>query len=622
MIYNFPCIYKDELLYSVLGRCHLTDGNKNTKIILEQLFNKSTIIPVIDIPCNIEKLCSNIPEELGYSSDTIIMNCTLFSLYSPFMGKERRRECIDTIKFEDGRGIKHRIGIIAGSICRKKSIYYCPECVRFEIEHCDEAFIHRLHQVQGVYICEKHLCKLKEYKQVPLNRLQFNYIDVDKIDIKSEFIVDSNPMHRKLLKITEEVKYILENDLSTCLDQTIIYQRYYKILFEREYLTGKNSVKKLKLINDFTDYYGKNFLIYLDSEIDVSNESNWLNSILSKSKRAIHPIRHILLIDFLTGSIEQFIKYKEEQKIYPCMNRWCNCYKDDRMTKIIITSDYKSRELVATVKCEECGFTYSRKVKKDIYEIGRIKDFGIVWFNKLIEVVKTSMSLRAMAREMGCDCKTVVKYAEKLGYGHLICSNMNVDIGKEKSVAKPKFDEAENYKRGIIMFMEENPCATITTIKNNKYKEYMWLYRNDLEWLKHNLPEPLKKSNKGVNRIDWGKRDSLLLLLLMKEYNSIKNNKESVRITKTLLARRTGILSYVEKKLDKLPLCKMYLENAQETVEQYQIRRVDSICFELYSKNENIIDWKIKRLAGLRNNISDIVKERIENNIIKYTKIC
>jgi hypothetical protein len=362
-------------------------------------------------------------------------------------------------------------------------------------------------------MCEKHHCKLREYTQSPSSRLQFNYIDVDKINSKPEYIKD-RLLNRKLLRITAEVKYILEYDLSKYLDQSIIHERYYKILFEKGYITEKNCVKQLKLMNDFINYYGNDFLKYLDSEIDIANESNWLKTTLRKPHRAIHPIRHILLIDFLIGNIEQFIEYEEKKNIYPCMNRWCNYYKNDNMTNAIITADYKTRELVATIKCKECGFTYSRKANKNIYEVGRIKDFGIVWSNRLIGVLKTSMSLRAMAREMGCDCKTIVKYGERLGYGHLINSNMIVDNRKNNNVVKPKFDEAENYRRSIIEFMEGNPCSTISTIRKNKYKEFAWLYKNDAEWLKYNLPKPSKSTNKGYNKVDWVQRDNLLLILL------------------------------------------------------------------------------------------------------------
>ncbi|MDD7795899.1 TnsD family Tn7-like transposition protein [Clostridium sp. 'White wine YQ'] len=620
MIYDFPALYKDELLYSILGRYHLTDGNRNTKILFKQLFGKSTVTPVIDIPCNIEKFSNCIPENLGYSSNEIIKNYTLFPLYSPFMDIGKRQECIDIIKFKDGKGIKHKIGIIAGSICKKKNIYYCPECVKFEITNYGETFIHRLHQVQGVHICEKHCCKLKEYKNVLKSKASFNYIDIRKIDDSPEYISDRK-VYLKLLKISQEVKYLLENDLSLHLDQNTIRQRYYNILFEKGYITANNNVKQSKLMDDFINYYGDDFLVNVGSPISISNESNWLKVMLRKPKQKIHPIRHILFIDFLVGSIEQFIMYTNKKNVYLCLNRWCNHYKDNNMTKFKITADYKTRELVATVKCENCGFIYSRKVNKDMNKVGRIKNFGPVWCNKLAEVLRSNMSLRAMSREMGCDCKTIVKYAEKLRYSNLTCSDMNIGNEKNDNTNEMNFGERNNYRNSIIKFMEKNPCMTISSIRLNRYKEFAWLYKNDRDWLHDNLPEPRRNRHKEYNKVDWEKRDNILLMLLKNDYNSIKRSQETVRITKTLLGRRVGKLSYIEKKLDKLPLCKEYLESVQETVEEYQIRRVYSVCSDLINRNESIVGWKVRKLAGLKNNISEIVKQKIERAIANYVDI-
>jgi hypothetical protein len=81
------------------------------------------------------------------------------------------------------------------------------------------------------------------------------------------------------------------------------------------------------------------------------------------------------------------------------------------------------------------------------------------------------------------------------------------------------------------------------------------------------------------------------------------------------------MLLYIEKKLDKLPLCKEYLDSVQETVEEYQVRRVDTVCCNLFNNKESIVNWKVKKLASLRSNISDIVKKRIESNIARYTNV-
>lgn len=351
MIYDFPFLYEDELLYSVLGRYHQTSGNKSVKKTIFNLFNKTTIIPVIDMPCNIEKLCDNLPEELGYNSDYIINKCTLFPLYSPFMAKEKRFECISIIKYSDGKGLKLKMGIIAGSICHKQSIHYCPECAKFESKLYDETYIHRLHQVQGVYICEKHLCKLIAYNDENLNKWHFCYIDSNIVDEIEYF--DDSMFAQKLLKLVEEIKYIFNNNIDELVDESIVFNIYYKILLEKGYITAKGNIRKSKLVNDFLNYYGSEFLKYLDSEVDIS-KNNWLNTFFYKSKRAIHPIRHILLIDFLYETMEKFINYEEKQVKYPCMNKFCNYYKDDAKTKFILSNDSKVHKIIVNIMCEEC----------------------------------------------------------------------------------------------------------------------------------------------------------------------------------------------------------------------------------------------------------------------------
>ena len=53
------------------------------------------------------------------------------------------------------------------------------------------------------------------------------------------------------------------------------------------------------------------------------------------------------------------------------------------------------------------GFIYARKQSTDIFKIGRVKEFGHVWHQKLIELSCENISIRAIARELGVDSKTV-----------------------------------------------------------------------------------------------------------------------------------------------------------------------------------------------------------------------
>ena len=73
-----------------------------------------------------------------------------------------------------------------------------------------------------------------------------------------------------------------------------------------------------------------------------------------------------------------------------------------------------------------------------------------------------------------------------------------------------------------------------------------------------------------------------------------------VRITVSKIGTTIGLKALLEKHLDKLPQTKAYLESVTETVEEFQIRRLEWAIRELDRRGEEKKDWKILRLAGLR----------------------
>src|SRR5665648_235618 len=126
---------------------------------------------------------------------------------------------------------------------------------------------------------------------------------------------------------------------------------------------------------------------------DKNDEYNWLKVATRNVARTVHPLRHILLILFLTNDMNDF--FKGIRKAYnpfgkgpwPCLNKASDHYRQDVVSRLIVTADYKTREPVGTFKCE-CGYIYSRKgpdkSKNDRYYKGRVKAFGSIWNLSLI----------------------------------------------------------------------------------------------------------------------------------------------------------------------------------------------------------------------------------------------
>lgn len=602
MVHFFTDPYKDELIYSAIARYHYYTGNIDYKDTLEELFGKRSIVPSLEIGSNLDTLSKNLNSL--YTPEYIINHHTIFPFYSPFLPSARKEELIEEIKYEDGNGIYTRLGIVAGSICKKDGIYYCPCCAKKDIENYGETYIHREHQLQGVYVCPHDGAELKRYSLDKHNSSRIEFIRLDKklIDFRDIRVLE-NKYYEKFYKISQNAYYLLQADLHKISKEKIL-EKYKNMLYEKDLTTSSKRVKQRELYEEFISFYGDEFLKLIECSIDNNDEYNWLRVVTRDLKRTVHPIRHLLLINFLEDDIGNFFKYiNKEYKPFgdgpwPCLNKVASHYSRKVVNNLKITEDYKTRVPVGTFTCE-CGFIYSRKgpdkVENDIYRIGSIKSFGSVWEDKLKSYLEEGKyGLREISRVMKCDPKTILKYDGLLEINYFKGAG-NIVEPKEKV----SDNNLEKYKQYILKTIAMNPIATRTDLREMCKKEYIYLYRKDKMWLDKNLPQQIKVIQPN-QRVDWNKRDAEYLALIKAKYEALLNKDVPIRITKSIIGKSLGILPDLEKNLNKLPKTDKYLKLILETVEEFQIRRCKKLIDNKIEDNEEIKLWEIQRLAGLR----------------------
>ena len=111
-------------------------------------------------------------------------------------------------------------------------------------------------------------------------------------------------MGSSCLGYVEDVQYLLE------FQPQINPEDLHKVY---RYLTSgsRGILDNEKNIADFIDFYGNSFLEVMQSNIDYKTgqaNSNWLLSTLrEKYKYSPHPLRHLLIIRWLRGSLKQFL---------------------------------------------------------------------------------------------------------------------------------------------------------------------------------------------------------------------------------------------------------------------------------------------------------------------------
>lgn len=620
MIHFFTDPYKDELIYSAIARYHYYIGNEDCKDTLEEIFRSRSIIPSLEIGSNLGRLAENLGEK--YTSEYIIKNHTIFPFYSPFLPKDRKKEIIEGIKYKDGKGIYTKLGVIAGSICIKKGIYYCADCAKNELEHYGEVYIHREHQLQGVYVCPHHGIKLKKYRVDRSNssRIEFIRLNEKLLDLRNIRLINKT-YEDKLLKISKDAYYLLQVDLDKVSKEKIL-EKYKNLLYKRGLTTSSMRIKQRELYEEFIAFYGKEFLKIMESSIDNDDEYNWLRVITRDLSRTVHPIRHLLLINFLIGNIEEFFEDINKkfnpfgEGPWPCLNKIANHYRMNVVKDLKITEDYKTRLPVGTFSCD-CGFVYSRKGpdkdETDKYKIGRIKSFGKAWEDRLkVYLKEEKYGLRELSRLMYCDPKTIWKFDALLGINYFNRYKNTVDLEHKEQIRQS--DLLEKYKEGILKSIEENPTITRTKLREICKKEYIYLYRWDKKWLYDTLPNKTKSSNHN-KKVDWNKRDKDIISLLKSKYKEFLSRYIPMRITKSRIGKSLGILADLEKNLNKLPETEKYLKDITETVEEFQIRRCKNIIDNKLQKDKEIKLWEIQRLAGIRTKDFNKIKGKIVDYI-------
>lgn len=621
----FPDPYPDELLYSVFARYHAWSYHESPKGTLDDLFGIRTITAIVDLPSNLGSLINNLPIGASYQIKDLIFQHTLYPFYAPFQPAERVKKVYQSMINDNGGKIYLWFGLMAGSVIPKQFLQYCPECAINDSNKYGELYWHRIHQVPGVFVCPYHNVFLENSTVRIKQDNRHEYISANLkncMHISKNHFNDNLPIDR-LIKLANEIKWLLDNCLSS--HQLNWYQeRYIQLLWRKGLVSSGGFVDQVSLNDEFNNYYGNYLLKVFDSDVDKSNENNWLRSIVRKHRKAFHPIRHILLIQYLTGTLEEFFN---NGKIYispkspfgtgpwPCLNKVADHYNQKIIKTVKVTYDKDIDKPLGTFECT-CGFIYSRRGPdlnyNDCYKIGRVKTFGYTWEAKLKELVCQNLSLRQIARNFFVDPATIKKYIAKLELNlmeeHKDKNNLGISSIALCDLETLKQQHRNNWNQIRKMY----PKSSKTELRKKGPADFSWLYRHDQEWLNANSPESIKKplSNRRVN---WSDRDEKLLVLVQKAISELLccNNKPE-RITIGKIGKKINSLAILQKHMNKLPKTQKLIYSFIEDVESFRLRRVKWAAKIIKENDEPLKQWKIIKVAGLGTNLSKRVVEEIK----------
>jgi hypothetical protein len=622
MLGCFPDPYSDELLYSVCARLYERMQFPNKQSIGEELFGTKECKAIADLPCHLDYLVSNLPFGHCYTTDYLIDNHTLLPFYGLFLPADRLLMVREAMRKSNAVGIHHWAGINRNAVKRPDWLRFCPLCVSEDKENFGECYWHCGHQLPGIYVCVTHQIILEE-SNVRLrdsgDRYMYFAAEQAIYAARPRFLDVSSQTDAVLLNLAHSSLWLLEHP-SFSTDLQSIQNKYMSILAQRGLVSPSGRVYAERLLEAFNNHYPSDVLLQCHSQISIKRA--WILSILKPGRAVQSPIRHILFINFLGLTVEEFFELKADDQViggirrrlsdehlnrfgegpWPCLNLTHRLgYMQLIIKQFDITHNTKG-QVVGIFSCE-CGFTYRRvgpdASHADRFRYDSVRSYGSVWEASLLALLSAPEgNASKAARELGVTYRVARRYAAKLGF---LSPFPSENTAKLKDVQQEPPDLLSLYRRKLLDTIEEAGADFSRTLLRGKIPTaYYYLYTNDSKWLENHLPPPRKR---GANKsyVNWEEIDILLapkIRLLAKLLRKAPGRPR--RVSKSALARESGHTSAIYHHLTQLPLTTAALADVEESREDYAIRRIRwaAGCYreeEVYPAR-----WQLLNRAGLR----------------------
>lgn len=396
----------------------------------------------------------------------------------------------------------------------------CPMCAVADEAEYGVPYWHIIHQYQGVSVCPKHNVRLVVHKtgEGGINR-QY----VLPLWEKDEKIIPSNITEKRLsCYIAKLHEYLCVFTPITPLNE--LYKRW---LSNRELLTINGHIRWRILKQQLLSYWSALFCSF-ESVLPLKlNEFQFVPTMVHKP-RNMHYIKHVLLMAFLSKTPEEFfngppeVEKEREGKVNPVRHI-------EELALELLRKGNSMREVAAQLSCST-GYLKQLALRNHIQIERRRQHITVdiertVWRKAFYGVHR-----EVIANELDISIGAV----EQIIQSHKGLSKWRHHLLVTKRLMARQ--------KELLAFIASHPGKPRNHIRKH-CRAYMWLYKNDKEWLYKNLP--LAQPRIYYPSVDWSARDIILVAQMMSLkpiYNSLSQ-----------IDRELGGHGWLLKYRDKLP---------------------------------------------------------------------
>lgn len=586
--------YPDELMYSHLIRLIRNSLSTNFVQVSTDLFGIPNAKLSVDLPTRLQFLFDS-TYKLIEPNAVSLLKYTMLPWYHSFLTHDKREYAIQIMMNGPGTGLHSKLGINAGSSNAVSYPKFCPLCLIENKGEFGEAYFHRVHQIPDILICPYHDIFVQEYRPLFEHNGYSKILDPSRIQIEKI----------KVIKNSDSTLYSLSQTFDKILNGSQIFDinsvNYYDSLIKSKYSRG-SQLKWDEIASDFEKFYGRKTI----ESILKQPISTWIRGIVHRPQSYFHPLRHILVTQFLDTLTFKTDLFENSFPDGPwvCINRGADHYGKKVVHDINIEYSSRAKTRVATATCS-CGMIYKVKFKLvsgKFVEIKKITTYGKVWTNAVNSSLRNGESVRSIATKFDVSQSVIQRWA--LNPNHVDLRRHGSDLSK--ILAKKK--------KVWLELLKNDSTSRVSFAKNENPKLYFWLFHNAQEWIRSVNAKHRSKSQSKKRRKNWQQIDNEVSNQLSLFADKIKQAKYDGMVSKNFLSKEVLRIKYFSPQ-DKvrLPKTDRILTSLLERSSDYQIKKAKKVINDMAEQGEIITINKVMRRAGIKigNNSTELISKLI-----------
>lgn len=555
-----------ETLFSLVSRHHCFSGHALSARTCKQFFGHERAGSQHDLPSRLFQFVARTKGCCG-TVEQVAMQHTLLAYYAAFVSPEEAENAIAAMAGDTVAHLKLRLGIVTSRFRANHPLKACEACMEEDRAAHGWAYWHLDHQYPGVWICPKHGRLLREsaLKATGVERFQWHLPAQDSFfNWTSETDRAAQSELGALTSLSRQVLELASPISPRKLDTGRLYEVYRAELLRRGWLTEGGNLRMAALAASYLEHVGHLRVVpemdALPSTLDGAVTQ--LGRMLRPPRSGTHPLRHLVLINWLFGSADVFWA-AYDRALHPSTILASGSHaREDAL--IGDASDPRHRQLVDLLSVQEvslrraakavgvdvgtamawaaqAGLSTPRRPKKLVEEVRR----------KLIADLKMGVDKSTAAQDAGVSVGTITKLLlGEVGLHAAWC------LAREQLARAAARSDWENLLRthaelGVKLMRSLKPAA------------YAWLYRHDRAWLDDHKPGRTASTvTSGRPRILWDARDEALSAEVRRAVHEMGRSAGTRRLKLWEIYQAVPSLKPKLTTLEKLPLTRRAIEQA------------------------------------------------------------